>query len=670
MTKFVEHPDTNPGIHKSFLLDRFTPEEMQILYRLKNWWYLTSSGKEIIFTANAKLSYFLMKPISSFSEMFNLNREIICVFSPYTNFEPRTLDAFDAALKQYQGLRCETICQIVISGDPNIEEKIDDLLKSDPEQPIVVPFTYEELTKCPDEHFIRNRFAKNFYTRDLFGFLSPLRKDLYFYGRSELIQQICNRHRSGEHTGLFGLRKSGKTSIIYAIERHLKLSDDKFISIDCENPSIHKLRWNQLLHKILTVFKYEYDPKIHVPHVSKFTEKKAGDLFAETMKGIHKSFDEKSVLIIFDEIERISPKTGSSKHWSDGEDFIYFWQTLRAFYQRNQDVFTYLLVGTNPSCVEESILNGHENPLFKSVPSTYVPPFDVVQVREMVRKLGRYIGLKFDESIYGMLTDDYGGHPFLIRQFCSAIHKECKGPRPITIDKPLYEKVKRKFSGDILEYLEMMVLVLKEWYRDEYDVLTFLALEDQASFSEFAYQQDQYTKHLIGYGLICHSENEYAFNIESLKDYIAKSHKFEKRNLTHGEKIAEVSERRNKIEGDLRTVIKKTLRITKGKDKASECVLKSVTEKRRAKLSNLTLEELLSSSASPLFFLDLITIISNEWEYFKNVFDLEKEKLIFILKEINEIGRPDAHAKNVTDDDFHQLRLHFKRVENLLSQWD
>ena len=158
MANFIEHRGTTPGVHKSFILDRFTREEKQILYRLKNWWYLTSSGRNITLGANSKYSYFLMKPTSSFSEMFNVNREILCVFSPYPNFEPRTLDAFDAALKSYQGLRCETICQIVISGDSDIEKKIDDLLKSDPEQPIVIPFTYEELVKCPDEHFIRNRW--------------------------------------------------------------------------------------------------------------------------------------------------------------------------------------------------------------------------------------------------------------------------------------------------------------------------------------------------------------------------------------------------------------------------------------------------------------------------------------------------------------------------------
>ena len=220
----IDQTQTNAGMHKTFMLSRFPERERAILNRLKAWWYLTNSGDDVTLGANAKLSYFLMKPITAFAEAFNLEREIICVFSPYPNFEPRTFDAFDVAKKRYQELRPEAICRIVISDDQNVESKVETLLKSDPDQPIVVPFTYDELLKG-DEHDIRNRFSRHFYRRDLFNFLSPLRKDLYFFGRSELIQELVNRHLSGEHTGLFGLRKSGKTSIIYATERYLSLTN-------------------------------------------------------------------------------------------------------------------------------------------------------------------------------------------------------------------------------------------------------------------------------------------------------------------------------------------------------------------------------------------------------------------------------------------------------------
>ena len=160
-------------------------------------------------------------------------------------------------------------------------------------------------------------------------------------------------------------------------------------------------------------------------------------------------------MILFDEIERLSPGTGSSPHWRNGSDFVLFWQTLRGFYQRHQSVFTYMLVGTNPSCVEQSMIAGHENPLFGSIPSDYVPSFTVEQTREMVRKLGRYMGLHFDEMLYAKLVEDFGGHPFLIRQFCSEIHKACKGDRPERVDKALYGTVMTTFRRTAIDYLSM-----------------------------------------------------------------------------------------------------------------------------------------------------------------------------------------------------------------------
>lgn len=665
----IDPTKTNAGIHKTFNLTRFPEREREILNRLKAWWYLTNSGDDVTLGANAKLSYFLMKPITAFAEAFNLEREIICVFSPYPNFEPRTFDAFDVAKRRYQELRPEAICRIVISDDHDVESKVERLLKSDPEQPIVVPFTYDELSKA-DEHTIRNRFSRHFYRRDLFNFLSPLRKDLYFFGRSELVQELVNRHLSGEHTGLFGLRKSGKTSIIYATERYLTLTNSKFISIDCESPGVHQLRWHELLHKLVQECKHTLNADVKTAARDQYDSKRAADFFTRDMLLIHNSaYDPVPVLVIFDEIERISPTTASSEQWRNGEDFIYFWQTLRAFYQRNPDVFTYLMVGTNPSCVEASELNGHENPLFKSVPGRYVPPFDVTQVREMVRKLGRYMGLKFEERIYGLLTEDFGGHPFLIRQFCSQIHESLGVERPILVDKPIYENVKSSFSDRAKEYLDMMIMVLRDWYPNEYEVLTYLAQGDEGAFREFAQDRTDYTKHLIGYGLIQKSNSNYAFNIEALKGYMKDIHKFERKNLTMDEKLIEISARRTQTERSLRKLTNMTLLVFEGEAKAREKVLNALPSNRRERFSSLSVDQLLDKDESPLFFKELVTIILKEWGSFQNTLSIEKDKFKFITDDINSIGRPDAHAKAVKQDDFEQLRLHFNRMEKILQRW-
>src|SRR5699024_5030408 len=113
----IDKTKTNPGMHKSFAIERFPERERDILKRLSGWWYLTNSGEDVVLGANARMSYYLMKPNTSFAEGFNLDREIITVFSHYQNFEPRTLDAFDTARKRFQTLRIESICHILISGD-------------------------------------------------------------------------------------------------------------------------------------------------------------------------------------------------------------------------------------------------------------------------------------------------------------------------------------------------------------------------------------------------------------------------------------------------------------------------------------------------------------------------------------------------------------------------
>lgn len=656
-----------PGFHNQFLLSRFGEDEQKILRKLSNEWYLTNSGKGLQLTG-ARYDYFLMKPTILFSEMFNIDREIICTFSNYKYFEPRAFDAFDVAQNEVFNLRTETVCRVLISNDEDTENKIESILKTDPEQPIVIPFTYSELLGNYDDFFIRNRFRKHFYTRDLFDFRSPLRKDLYFFGRSSLIQDLINRHHSREHTGVFGLRKSGKTSIIYAVERSLSSKGCQCISIDCESPSIHKLRWNELLFKLANEYSKINNQKIKLPTADEYNEKNAADLF---MSNILKAFNEnkKPTLFIFDEIERISPKTGASEHWRDGDDFVYLWQTLRGFYQRYPDVFTYMVVGTNPRCIEVPIICKQENPLFSSISYQFVPSFEVGQVRQMVRKLSRYMGLRFDELIYAKLTDDFGGHPFLIRQMCSFICKAAKGERPVKVDKALYDKAKVEFESWSVDYLDMIVQVLRDWYPDEYDMLNFLAQGDMDTFNQFALDHSGYTKHLIGYGLIQKSQNGYAFNIESVRNYLVNKHKYHRLNLSLEEMLSEISSRRNRIERGLRKLIKNCLKMKYGNKISTEKVLSAIPESRRASVAN-DIEILLSNDKSPLFLLDLINILRKEWEAFANIFTDEKNKTIIILEEINALGRPDAHAKSISKDDFTQIRLHLQKIELILKEWN
>lgn len=115
---------TNPGFHKQFLLERFSSEEKKILIALSQTWYLTSSG-ESLKVAQSTYDYFLMKPTHKTSEMFNVEREIVCVLSNYENFEPRSLDFFEQVYRRLPKMRAETVCAILISRANDVEEKVE-----------------------------------------------------------------------------------------------------------------------------------------------------------------------------------------------------------------------------------------------------------------------------------------------------------------------------------------------------------------------------------------------------------------------------------------------------------------------------------------------------------------------------------------------------------------
>ncbi len=657
---------TRPGIHKLVNLASFPEEEQRIIKRIGNEWYVTNGGTELR-VGSSTYRFMLIKPTPVYQEMFNLDREIIVIFSNYANFEPRTLDTIDTVQKIYQSSRLEKICSIIISKDPRIGGAVRRILNSEQESQIIVPFTYQELISNSDGFFMRNRFKEYFYKRDLFDFQSPLRKELYFFGRSDLIHSIVNRHRSHENAGLFGLRKTGKTSVIFGIERALTRVDSKSVFIDCQITAFHRRRWNTALQYIIHMLIDENNLDIRIKPMEDYQEENAAIIFEKELHKVYEALGQKSILIIFDEIENITFDISPSEHWAKGLDFVYFWQTLRSLFQR-KDFFSYLIVGTNAMCVEAATIHGKDNPIFNQVPFEYIPSFDMEQTKEMVKKLGRLMGLKFDDLVYAKLTEDFGGHPFLIRHVCSVINTLCPPERPFTIDKSLYERGKLLFSQKHNNYVEMILGVLNDYYNDEYAMLEYLALEDIETFNDLANLSPYYTNHLLGYGIIDKPNDTFYFKIETVKDYLVQKNKYKKIGLTPEAMIAEISERRNNIEPKLRLIVRNQLKASLGKSAAKEAVLDILGERRKNDLSKFSFEDLFDPNKSEIYWEDLRKIINKYWDVFKNIFARNQQDFDIKMQFINKM-RADAHAKVVSKDDMQYFRICMSGIENLVGDY-
>lgn len=108
----------NPGINPSIIIsDDFNDDERNIIAFLASIFYVTNGGKSFKIS-DSIYKYCLIKPTAYFSTTFQLNREIVVIFSDYVTFEPRTLDAAPNVYKRIESkLRCDKGLSILISHD-------------------------------------------------------------------------------------------------------------------------------------------------------------------------------------------------------------------------------------------------------------------------------------------------------------------------------------------------------------------------------------------------------------------------------------------------------------------------------------------------------------------------------------------------------------------------
>ncbi len=222
------HPQANQNIGSYF-----SAEEENICKVFARDWYITHAGK--LEVGNSIYRYILIKPTTVFQNLFLIYNEIIVLFHSYTHFEARTLDVFSLIKDRLGDFRVENLCGILVSKCADIESEVISLTKGQ-ETRIVVPFTYIEVRKGNgDAYIFRNKMQKFFYDRDLFAFDDALKTDLYFFGRNQIVMTLINRHLAGQTSGLFGLRKTGKTSILFDIQRRIGEKSVNAILISCQN---------------------------------------------------------------------------------------------------------------------------------------------------------------------------------------------------------------------------------------------------------------------------------------------------------------------------------------------------------------------------------------------------------------------------------------------------
>ena len=485
MGRFV--PDVESGHLTQF------PQETEILKPFTFNFDITWARKYR--ALGSELSVYLLKPETHMELSFGFQSEILAVYSAYDTLQPRTIQAIDQLTSEEPAHgRVDTMIAFVISeaSDPVIWAR--QYMSSNPDSRLIVAFSAPTLRRVKEQSWlIRSLLSDQLYQRDLFDYRLPINSDYFFFGREELLFDLYNAFRRSENRGLFGLRKTGKTSTFFKLRRQVESRDDGvFVYVDCKYPPLRTLRWEQFLSrlsKMLSEHLGDFKPDQH-EHPS--------DAFLSVIRSIGAR---NRIVIVFDEIEYISPYSPLDSHWN--EDFVPFWQTIWHA-QSLFDNFAVFIGGVNPKVVEEDLIRNSQNPLFGIVPPRYVGGLSVDEVRRMLRALGRPMGLRFDQESVAYVSERYGGHPLLTRIACSISHRligETANPRPVSITKDWLLCTESQREAELSFYCSHVVSELSVFYPDEYELITRMANGDLADVYEFALEPT-FTNHLVNYGLL------------------------------------------------------------------------------------------------------------------------------------------------------------------------
>jgi len=623
---------------------------------------------DITFGARIRdLSFWLAEPKPATRERFGTAQELVVLYSRYEKTDARVLTTLDEIVNR-RDLRQRidrNVVLLVHNGDVGDTEI---LLQSQSDW-LVIPFTAGGL-RNPQKGpvFVRSRMAAQIGAIDLYGVSSPIRSDRYFFGRDDLVQslvtQVAGRQESA---GLFGLRKTGKTSVLFAVQRRASNPSVLTEYLDCQNPGVHAARWWQVLEVFAQ--RIALASGVSEPSVDGgvFSESSAAASFTTVVKRVLKQGKLTQIVLMLDEIEYITPFLSGSlgRHWD--KDFLPLWQTIRATHQETQGKLSFIVAGVNPKCVEESHFNAAPNPLFQLASPHYLEALPTTSVRDMVRSIGKHSGLRFVEDVYGYLQLTYGGHPYLIRLACSELWRAVGPPDPEKLTKVTRDEFithREPIRARLSQPIKDILLSLVWWYPDEYDLLRIVAAGDPEFVTQYLDDKPQTVVQFARYGIL---GREGEFAIADLRQFLnehGESYKREISPFLRGDMppellpevpdldvLSRLFEQRVQIEILLRKAIIMYLgiRLNWKNNKIAAAILSALnTREDGLDPADLFMGQRPQEVINELFVPDLKAIVLKHWDAMGNLFDNKKTRFEMNMDTLNVARRKDSHTKPVT----------------------
>jgi hypothetical protein len=263
---------------------------------------------------------------------------------------------------------------------------------------------------------VANAVVEVLASRDLYRGRNPVTGN-DFFGRSELIQQLTAELRAGRSIGLFGLRRSGKTSVLRELRRRSEPTGVVTVLSDLEGIDDLGSVVPQIADDLINALRRQKEQGRDIWIGSESEQRPVGfpELSSRLVRVAEKN-REFDFVVALDEIENLRRIATTSP-----ESVRTFLGALRRASQTT-DNLSLLFTGVTTEFFDQSLLSGNlDNPLFGFVEPHYLRPFTRDETGSLVHDLGSLMMLEWENDALDAVHRLAGGFPFLVRDLASQV---------------------------------------------------------------------------------------------------------------------------------------------------------------------------------------------------------------------------------------------------------
>ncbi len=384
------------------------------------------------------LTFTLVRLGPEVERRFDISGEVAVFHAPWADFQRRSYNAIAQELVAISN-GCQTRSMekvrftpttklaIVVSHDAAAANKVTEWSHDGPTATTIVVLDASTVAALEPDSLrvsllqgIRHRLGD----RDLYQAQNPVTGD-DFFGRAGLLRDLSASIMADQNVAIFGLRRSGKTSVIRELKRSL-LSRGVVITItDMQLVTTSSLAdvarsTVSALLEDLRAARGSGDVKVTIGNDADGLVSGASlSNLSDRVRKIAARNPGIRLVLAVDEVEHLIQMSKGDPH-----EVRAFLGALRSCAQVAPNVSLVFSGVANQMFLSSSL--GHDqdrvdNPMFGQVSPAFMTPFSSTETADLIRDLGRPMFLRWSEDAVEAVHRVTGGWPFFVRQLASAV---------------------------------------------------------------------------------------------------------------------------------------------------------------------------------------------------------------------------------------------------------